>query len=169
MKPGSWRSRRNLVQTAAFTLLLVIPALNYYLGWNFLQGWYQSIGIGDLWIVSPLEGLESILVSREFFAPLLVAMIIPVVIAVALGRVFCGWICPIHFFSDCLESLRRRLTQRKYPKERWKLFKGFILVSLSIEILATLILGAPLFVMFSPPGLVGREMMMYVFFWYSCS
>lgn len=164
MKKWSWRRRRVSVQGAALALLIIIPLLNFHLSWTFLQGWYQSIGIGELWVVSPLEGIESILVSREVYGPLAVAMILPVLLALMLGRIFCGWICPIHFLSECCESVYRLWTKQKYPKERFQLFRQMLLWVLFIEVTITLVLGAPLFVMLSPPGLVGRELMMLIFF-----
>lgn len=53
---------RIIVLFGAFLVILINPFLNYYFHINFVQGWYQSLGIGKLWFVSPLEGLESILV-----------------------------------------------------------------------------------------------------------
>lgn len=164
MMGRSWNSKRFVVQGLAFSLLLVIPFFNFYLGWNFLQGWYQSIGIGDFWIVSPLEGLESILVSREFFGPLVVAMILPVILALLMGRIFCGWICPIHFLSECIEKIYSLFFKKTHPKARYHLFRELLLVAFIMELLFTLILGAPIFVILSPPGLVGRELMMLIYF-----
>lgn len=164
MRSLGWNGRRIIVQALAFVLLLIIPLLNFHLNWNFFQGWYQSIGIGDLWIVSPLEGLESILVSRQLFGPLVVGLLIPILVAITMGRLFCGWICPIHFLSECSERLAMVVSKKAKPKERWLVFRQLIFVALTLEILITLVLGAPLFVIFSPPGLVGRELMMLVFF-----
>lgn len=164
MIPGKWSSKRYVIQFVALAFLVVIPLLNFYCNFSFFQGWYQSVGIGDLWIVSPLEGLESILVSRSLFGPLVVAMLIPVAIAVLMGRVFCGWICPIHFFSRIIEEIYRKTATKKYVRERWAIPRPVLFISLSVELGVTCILGAPIFVMLSPPGLVGREIMMVVFF-----
>lgn len=164
MRAMGWNGRRLTIQAFALAFLLIIPLLNYHLNWNFFQGWYQSIGIGNFWIVSPLEGLESILVSRQLFGPLVVGLILPVLVAMTMGRLFCGWVCPIHFLSECNERLVRVFSKKLAPKVRWSVFREILFVVLAIEIVLTLILGAPLFVIFSPPGLVGRELMMLVFF-----
>lgn len=160
----SWNSRRLLVQTGAFALILIAPLLNFYLDWNFIQGWYQSIGIGDFWIVSPLEGLESLLVTREPYGPLLVGLLFPVLLALFLGRIFCGWICPIHLLSDLSDRMISLFRPQALWKDRWILMREMLWIALGLELLLTLVLGAPIFVFLSPPGLVGRELMLLVFF-----
>lgn len=98
MKTLGWNGRRLIVQGMAFAFLLIIPLLNYHLNWNFFQDWYQSIGIGDFWVVSPLEGLESILVSRELFGPLVVAMFLPIIVAVTMAAFSAAGYVPSIFF-----------------------------------------------------------------------
>lgn len=164
MKRWSWGRRRFLVLTGAFLLLLLAPLLNFYYNFNFIQGWYQSFGIGDFWIVSPLEGLESLLVTREPFGPLLVGVVFPLLLAIVLGRVFCSWICPISFFAELLERLKKLLLKGNSERSRWRMFRQMLWLTLGLELFLTLVLGAPLFVFLSPPGLVGRELMMLVFF-----
>ena len=170
MSASNKKTRRNysryrfLVQTIAFLIILLNPFANYYLGINFVQGWYQSLGIGNLWFVSPLEGLESILVSKLIYLPLIIGMTIPILLALFLGRVFCSWICPINYFSEILDRIRRFLFRKKFIKDRIVLPKFLLWFALIGELLLTMILGAPIFVWLSPPGLVGREIMMAVFF-----
>lgn len=158
---GGWRFT---VLSGAFLLILLNPFLNYYLHINFIQGWYQSLGIGELWFVSPLEGLESLLVSRQIYLPSLIGMLIPVLLALFLGRVFCSWICPISFTLEITDRLRRRLAKRKTLKNSLVVAKKVLWFVLLGELVISMISGAPLFVFWSPPGLVGREIMMGVFF-----
>jgi ferredoxin-type protein NapH len=155
---------RLLVQTGALLLIIAAPLLNFYFHINFVQGWYQSLGIGKLWFVSPLEGLESILVAKRLYLPLLVGMVIPVVLALFLGRVFCGWVCPVNFLCDLSDRLTRIFSRKKFRQDHLLLPKSLIWYVLLAELLLTMILGTPLFVFLSPPGLVGRELMLAVFF-----
>lgn len=159
-----WNRYRLTVQALAFLLLIAAPLLQVYAGITFIQGWYQSISIGQLWFISPLEGLERLLVTKSLYGPLVVAMLIPVTLALLLGRVFCGWICPIHFLSDLSDRLRRLLTRKRWLKDHWLLPKQLLWLVLAGELLATMVLGAPLFVFLSPPGLVGRELMLLITF-----
>jgi len=164
MMRWNWSNKRFLVLAGAFGLLLLAPLLNYYYDFNFIQGWYQSIGIGDFWIVSPLEGFESLLVTRELFGPLLTALFFPVLLALVLGRVFCSWICPITFLTELSERLKKLLGKGTPTPDRWVLFRQMLWIALGLELFMTLVLGAPIFVFLSPPGLVGRELMSLVFF-----
>jgi len=164
-RPETRFNRRRLaVLTGAFLLITVNPFLNYYLHIDFIQGWYQSLGVGRLWFVSPLEGLESLLITKSPYLPSLVAMLIPVLIAFFLGRVFCSWICPISFLLELFDRGRRLISRKTFLRHRLLVARKLLWFVLIAELIVSLVLGAPLFVFLSPPGLVGREIMMAVFF-----
>ncbi|NOR22894.1 MAG: 4Fe-4S binding protein [Desulforhopalus sp.] len=158
---GRWRL---ILLTGAFLLILVNPFLNYFYHINFIQGWYQSFGFGSLWFVSPLEGLESLLLTKSVYMPSFIGMAIPVLIALFLGRVFCSWVCPVSFFLELFDKLRKLVTGRKFLKNGLLVAKKILWFVLIAELLLSMILGVPLFVFLSPPGLIGREIMMLVFF-----
>jgi ferredoxin-type protein NapH len=155
---------RLITLSGAFLLIVINPVANYLLQVNFVQGWYQSLGIGKLWFVSPLEGLESLLIAKSLYLPSLFGMVIPVAIALFLGRVFCSWLCPISFLLEFFDRARRLLAERQFLRNRLLVAKRVLWFTLIAELLVSLVLGAPLFVFLSPPGLVGREIMMAVFF-----
>lgn len=158
---GRWRLA---VLTGAFLLILINPFLNYFLHFNFIQGWYQSFGFGSLWFVSPLEGLESLLIAKSVSLPSLIGMAIPVTIALFLGRVFCSWVCPISFILELFDRVRKLVERCKFLRNKLLVAKKVLWFTLIAELLLSLVLGTPLFVFLSPPGLVGREIMMLVFF-----
>ena len=164
IKRPRYGTLRRLLLAAAFLLLIVNPLLNSNFGITFIQGWYQSLGIGELRLVSPLEGLESLLVSKQVYVPLLFGMAIPLLLAACLGRVYCSWICPISFLAEMVAALRQRLGKKSVCRDRLLLAKRLLWFALISELVVSQILGAPLFVFLSPPGLVGRELMMAVFF-----
>ncbi len=164
---SAWRRidrYRLLVQSGAFVLIFATPFLNYYFQFNFVQGWFQSLGIGKLWIVSPLEGLESILVSKLVYVPLLIGLIVPVLLALTLGRVFCSWICPISYLSELSDRILGFFSRKRRHVDRLLLPRRIFWFALVGELLLSMIMGAPIFVFLSPPGLVGREIMVAVFF-----
>ena len=159
---------RYLFLTVCFVVVVGNPFTNYYWDINFIQGWFQSIGIGNLWVVSPLEGLESILTAKFFYMPSLVGMVVPVTLALLMGRVFCSWMCPIEFLSmltDKVLGLVPKWGEKlKYRKDLIRLAKYTLWFALVTELLVTMVIGYPMFVWWSPPGLVGRETMFYVFY-----
>ncbi|RUM42898.1 MAG: nitrate reductase [Desulfurobacterium sp.] len=151
--------------TFCFLLIAGNPFLNYHWDVNFVQGWFQSIGIGNLWVVSPLEGLESILTAKFFYMPSLVGMVIPVVVALLMGRVFCSWMCPVEFFSMLTDKVLGLFSKKlKYRKDLLSLPHKVLWFALSAELLLTMVIGYPMFVWWSPPGLIGREIMFYAFY-----
>jgi len=158
------RLLRLLVQSGALGLIVAAPLLNFYLHIDFIQGWYQSLSIGKLWFVSPLEGLESLLVAKVIYFPLLIGMFIPVLLAYFLGRVFCGWICPVNFLSDLSDRLVNVVAGKKKHCDLLVFPRQIFWFALIVELIFTMVLGTPLFVFLSPPGLIGREIMRVVFF-----
>lgn len=115
-------------------------------------------------LVSPLEGLESLLIGKQIHVSTLIGMGIPVLLTVFLGRVFCSWVCPIIFLAEMLADVRSLIRKNAVLRDRLVLARRLLWFALIGEVLLSLILGAPLFVFLSPPGLVGRELMMAVFF-----
>lgn len=163
-KKKNYGRYRIAVLCGAFLLILINPFFNYFLQQNFVQGWYQSLGIGSLWFVSPLEGLESLLITRSIYLPSIIGMMIPVLLALLLGRVFCSWICPVTFFLEIFDRLRKGISGRRFLRNRLLFAKKVLWFTLVIELVTSMVVGAPLFVFLSPPGLIGREIMMVVFF-----
>lgn len=142
------------VLTGAFLIILVNPFINYFLHNNFLQGWYQSIGVGALWFVSPLEGLESLLITKAIYMPSLIGMIIPLTLAFLLGRVFCSWICPVTFILELVDRLRKVISKKKYLHNKLVVAKRVLWFTLIAELVLSMVIGAPLFV-FSVPSRSG--------------
>ena len=159
---------RYLFLTACFVTVVGNPFTNYYWDINFIQGWFQSLGVGNLWVVSPLEGIESILTAKFFYMPSLVGMVVPVVLAFLMGRVFCSWMCPIEFLSLLTDKILGLVpkygSKLKYRPDLVRFAKRTLWFALVTELLITMIIGYPMFVWWSPPGLVGRETMFYVFY-----
>lgn len=163
-KKVTWHSLRLAALGTAMLLIVIAPVLNNSFHFSFIQGWYQSISIGNMWFVSPLEGLESILTSRLFYMPLIIGMTIPVLVALLLGRVFCSWICPVSFLSETIDIILLRIPGKRYRKTTIRLPRPLFWVSLFCELFMAMVAGVPIFVFLSPPGLAGREIMMIILF-----
>ena len=158
------RPWRHLVQVISLLLLVAIPLLTFLQISTAVQGWFQAMSVAGVVFVSPLEGAESIIASGSLYGSLLIGLIPSILIAVLLGRVFCSWCCPLNLFQEISDGLGRVFRAGPRGPGRLVLPKGTIFVALAADLVIVVILGAPFFAIWSPPGLVGREIMMAVFY-----
>ncbi len=93
----------------ALALLLVflwepwIPPLLFHGNWN------GAVWIGAWTILDPLAGLETIVASRTVSWELAAGMATTVVVALLLGRVFCGWVCPLGLVLELNQTVLLRV------------------------------------------------------------
>lgn len=145
MTVNRWTLGRRAVQVLT-VLLLASPAI----GFTFFQGNLQSASLLGLQLSDPLAGLQVLLLTGTLSLTLLSGML-----AVAGGyyllggRVFCGWICPVHLLTDLLDLLpgRERLPRWRLSGKWWALL---------VTALLSLILGLPAFETLSPIGILSR-------------
>lgn len=111
----------------AFFLLLFL--------WLFLQT--QSRGADELGYpvrifleADPLIYITTVLSTRQFYSPFLLALLVAAA-TVLLGRVFCGWICPLGTLHNMAGALKQqRLSEKAYDRRHWKyILLLFLLVS----------------------------------------
>ena len=88
--------------TAAGFLLLTAAGLAWHSGWGTLS----SFGWREIAAVCPLGSLEAMIADRTILPRALVGLAVFIAITALLGRIFCGWMCPI--------PLIRRLTGGEY-------------------------------------------------------
>ena len=103
-----FRPYRRTVQVAFFALMFAIPVLNIYENYT-ITGTYYALKVGGLEAADPAAILQTIFASGEFTLPILSALLFPVLLALVLGRVWCGWMCPYHLLSDAAFRLRTLL------------------------------------------------------------
>ncbi|HEY3365211.1 MAG TPA: 4Fe-4S dicluster domain-containing protein [Symbiobacteriaceae bacterium] len=136
-----WHRLRRLVQLIAAALLLSPLA-----GFTFFLGTYSaSLLFGRLHLADPYAALQ------VGVLPLAVAALPVVLLNLLLGRVFCGWICPLGLLLEGVDALRRtlRLKDRRVPDWLgWALAGGLLA--------GGLLAGQPLFERFSPQGNLAR-------------
>lgn len=108
-------------------------------------------------LTDPLAGVESAAASRGFRRVLLAGLAIPVIATALLGRVFCGWICPMGPLSALARKTRSLL--RFLELEPWDLrpdgnIKYFVLATGALFVFVS---GLPVLHHVYPPALFGRE------------
>ena len=100
-----FRPFRRTVQLAFFSLMFAIPVLNMYENYT-ITGTYYALQVGGLEAADPAAILQAVFASGEFALPILGALLFPLLFALVLGRVWCGWMCPYHLLSDGAFRLR---------------------------------------------------------------
>ncbi|OQX82527.1 hypothetical protein B6D60_12085 [candidate division KSB1 bacterium 4484_87] len=149
---------RRSVQIAILLLMIAIPILNRH-QINFVIGTFYSISIGHLDFADPTIVLQTILLHKSIYLPLLLAGILPLIIAMIFGRIFCSWMCPFNAMAEFIYWLRYKIKGRKarnlkeVPNPRQYPF--WISFGISTSIL--MVFGIPLFTYVSAPGIISSQ------------
>jgi ferredoxin-type protein NapH len=133
-------------------------------GWvENTQGTFWSARLLGISLSDPLAGAEAILSSRSFYKPMLWSLLIPVLLTVLLGRVFCGWICPMNTLLELVDKCRRLLRWAEIRERdvRFSLKNKYLVLALVLGLVA--MTSTPLIALFYPPAVMSREMHMIVF------
>jgi ferredoxin-type protein NapH len=150
---------RRIVQTLTLLLLVLIPFLSKK-GISFVAGSLYSLSIGPVWITDPLIGAQTILTTMTIDRVLLLSILIPLVLTLALGRVFCGWVCPQNTLSEFADraaekfGFLRPVTSTPTARPRYTIL-AVILVLLPLT-------GIPLASLLSAPGIISVQVAQFV-------
>ncbi|MBN1300742.1 MAG: 4Fe-4S binding protein [Melioribacteraceae bacterium] len=151
---------RKGIQLFSLLFLIMVPVL-ILVDIRYIVGTLYSISFWDLDIVDPSMVIQTIVLSKEFYIPLLFAAIIPVLLALVFGRVFCSWMCPYNTLLELLElrtikRFQRKIFKRKKSKNKnprtliyWIVFAAIIVF--------TFLIGLPVFTWISMPGIISSE------------
>lgn len=120
---------RRVLQTAVFGLFLVLLAAN-----RPTMGGGPDGPVKLFFDLDPLVFLSTWLASRSA-ADLSLLALVTILVTVLLGRVFCGWFCPMGALLNAVGSLRhryRRVTVRSDGFSRWQRAKYLVLAALLV-------------------------------------
>lgn len=95
-----------LVGTITSNLFVVTRLLD---GFN---GYYWSITVGGIPVIDPLAGLQNFRIDPILSVSWMVAFIIPIIIALLVGRIFCSWICPINTCQEMCRYATKKVVER---------------------------------------------------------
>jgi len=140
-----WVWLRRLVQAAAFLAFLILFI------WSRRGGWPAEV-VNVPMRLDPLAMLANVLASRAFLAGSAAALIV-VLLTLLLGRVWCGWLCPLGTLLDWL-PLRRWRDRRAHVSEAWRGAKHTLLLT----ILVAAILGNLTLLIFDPLTILFRTL-----------
>lgn len=147
MKVNLWTIGRRIVQLLVL-LFLATPAF----GWTFFEGNLGAAAIAGLQLSDPLAALQVLILTGSLTSTMFVGTAVVLAFyAILGGRVFCGWVCPVHLFTDLIDML-------PWPKRlsRWSL--NWKVIALAVTAILTVLLGVPAFETVSPIGIAVRAL-----------
>ncbi len=79
---------------------------------KWIRGGPVSVSLLDFELTDPFLGLISAISLPSSTRSVILAIFVPVLFALILGRVFCGYLCPVGWLATLLAGLRRRAKNR---------------------------------------------------------
>jgi ferredoxin-type protein NapH len=138
---GRWRRGVQLLSAALFVALPLANAA----GHRGVVGSLAALRAGPVDLVEPAAGATALLAGGAAgrWGTIAIGAAPLVLLALALGSAFCGWVCPFGLLSEGLDRLRRRRTWRPGAQDRARRVRGVALAAvLAGSALAALPLGA---------------------------
>jgi len=90
----------------------------------------------DLYLrADPLLALSAMVSLRRLLFPLFWYAVPVVVLSLLLGRVFCGWVCPMGTSIDLMERVFRIRGRRPQGEARWRRVKLYVLIALLVTMI----------------------------------
>ncbi len=143
-----WRRARRTVQAAFALAYLALP----FLGAEWLCGTMVALRVGPVDLVEPASALSALLAGGTASALGLALGVAPVVLlALALGPVYCSWACPFGLLSEGIDRLRSR--RARWPARSWMAMRAPRVASLLLLLGGSLVAGVPLAAVLAPPRL----------------
>jgi len=140
---GRWRRIRQAAQVLALLLFLYLLVGTQQEGNTFLPH--------DLFFrLDPLAGISAMVASRKWLAPLALGGV-TLLLAFAVGRAWCGWLCPLGTILDWTPARRPRRNRLDIPSY-WRQVKYLILFT----VLLAAILGSMTLLVLDPITLLFR-------------
>lgn len=163
------RKLRRTAQIATLIAIFVIPFLNV---WElyFVKGTFYSIDIGDAAIADPLAVFQSMTASRMINIHMLASVIIPVLLMMLLGRVWCSWFCPYYLLTEWVEFIKKKLGFKVRKPEYTETYPSrasrFRFIFLLVGLLVMMVIGVPVLNLISAPGIISSQALVIVKFGY---
>lgn len=152
---------RKVVQIFSLLFLIIIPVLVMNGIYNIIGNMY-SFTIFGVDIVDPAMAIQTTILSMDLTYVVLAGVIIPIVLALFFGKVFCSWMCPFNTLSEYWQILTKKIFRKRYRRSRLKnygknpkaVYYWIILLSLFAM---SILLGFPLITFLSAPGIISSE------------
>lgn len=153
MKKKKYHIWRRALQIFTVIFFILIPLLNLK-SIHWITGTLYSITVGNLEIMDPSLTIQKLFLVKHLALAELLAAGITIVMAIFLGRVFCGWVCPYNFIMEILFKMNSRFRKPVVQSD----FSNpgmiqFIRIPLILLVILS-ITGIPVFTLISFPGII---------------
>lgn len=145
---------RRICQCLVILLFVLVPWLNKQ-DYHGIQGSLFSFELFGVPFADPASATQALLSGalqlNAQVLPHILGALFSLCIALLLGRIFCGWICPYGLCSELLHSLRVKTNTPLPPKRReiiWICKSIFVFLAL----FGAFLFAWPLVTLFSMPG-----------------
>lgn len=122
-----------------------------------LRGNVWSAQIGPVSLTDPLAAAESIAASKRVRWVLIASVIVPLVITLMFGRVFCSWICPMGLLLEMTDRLRSLLRFLEISPGNARAPRSVKYTVLFAGLALSAALSVPVLSYIYPPAIISRE------------
>jgi len=126
-------------------------------------GTVWSMRIFGFDVTDPLAAAEMLAASKSVHWPLLGSIVLPVILTLFLGKVFCSWICPGYVLFEVAGKFRRLLKLAEISPGEVKFAFANKYIFLVVGLCIAAITSAPLFALIYPPAVISRVLHAWVF------
>lgn len=124
---------------------------------NNLKGTTWSGTLFGLKLSDPLALVGQVSAGKMIYMPFVITALIPILLSIIFGRVFCGWVCPATLVYELNDNLAAWLRKAGLPVSRHKLDFRLKYLVLAIGIIVSATTGTIAFAAIYPPAILGRE------------
>jgi len=136
---------------------LTEPLVNDPVQLDALKGTIWSARIGGYKISDPLAVVSQSLASWSWNTSFAATALIPLLVSLLAGRIFCGWICPATLLYELNTNFALFLNKLGVPIHRWDFDRRLKYGVLISGTLVTMLSGLMILPAIYPPAIVGRE------------
>jgi len=124
---------------------------------NQLKGTTWSGTLFGLKLSDPLAVVGQVAAGKMIYLPFLLTALIPILLSIIFGRIFCGWICPATLLYELNDNLAAWLRRAGLPVSRHKFDQRLKYLVLVVGIIISMLTSTIAFAAMYPPAILGRE------------
>jgi len=154
-KMRRWRVpvARGAVQVSVMALIAVGP------WFGLANGSICTLTVGEITLSCPLGFLQGTVGASAILIGIIGSIAIPILIALLVGRIFCGWICPASLGFELFRNLHTSRKPTRLTRRNPIQFLGFIF--LGAFLVSSALFHYPFFCIFCPVGVICRNVISY--------